>query len=79
MCYAIFLQIEREGSVILAYILVCLVGLSGVALGKMGNFLMLTHNVDPTGLVLSAYLGTEDAALQTTLGLVYPLYLTGGL
>ena len=40
---------------------------------------MLTRNVDPTGLVLSAYLGTEDAALQTTLGLVYPLYLTGGL
>ena len=35
VCYAIFLQIEREGSVFLAYILVCLVGLSGVALGKM--------------------------------------------
>ena len=30
------------------------------------------------GLVLSAYLGSEDAALQAAIGLVYPLYLTGG-
>ena len=43
------------------------------------SFLTLARYVDPAGLVLSAYLGTEDAALQTTLGLVYPLYLTGGV
>lgn len=43
------------------------------------NLLTLARHVDPAGLVLSAYLGTEDAALQTSLGLVYPLYLTGGL
>ena len=35
-------------------------------------------NLCSLGLVLSAYLGTEDAALQAALGLVYPLYLTGG-
>ena len=44
-----------------------------------GQCLIAGHyKLSYVGLVLSAYLGTEDAALQTALGLVYPLYLTGG-
>ena len=32
--YTIHVQVEREGSVLLAYILVCMVGMVGVSLGK---------------------------------------------
>lgn len=33
--YAILAQVEREGSVLLAYILVGFVGLAGISLGKL--------------------------------------------
>ena len=35
------LQVEREGSVLLAYVLVCVVGMSGVSLGKRITLLTL--------------------------------------
>jgi len=104
--------VEREGSILLAFSLVCVAGLAGISPGKYklliskfptcqkfgyvhiyaidwgyesvfckyySSIFNISFTCSDLGLVLSAYFGTEDAAMQAAIGLVYPLYITGGM